>query len=82
MKYKTNNGMTFFSYTAMCDYLISVNHDPEVKEHYRREKEKILRRQRSIGSRIMLFIMLPVTLPICTLIGHPENAIKAVFGQD
>lgn len=82
MMYKTSDGMTFTSYTAMCDHLISVNHNPEVKEYYRREKEKMLKRQRSIGSRIMLFFMLPVTLPICTLIGHPENAINAVFGKE
>lgn len=82
MMYKTSDGMTFTSYTAMCDHLLSVNQDPKVKEYYRKEKEKMLKRQRSIGSRLMLFCLLPVTLPICTLIGHPENAIKAVFGKE
>lgn len=81
MMYTTTDGMTFSSYTAMCDHLIAVNSDPEVKAFYRKEKEKMLRRQRSLGSRIMLFFLLPVTLPICTLIGHPENAINAVFGE-
>lgn len=82
MMYTTSDGMTFSSYTAMCDHLIAVNSDPNVKEYYRQEKENMLKRQRSIGSRIMLFCMLPVTLPICTLLGHPENAIKSVFGKD
>jgi hypothetical protein len=82
MMYRTSDGMTFTSYTSMCDHMIAISRDPEMKEYYRSEKEKMIKRQRSIGSRIMLFFMLPVTLPICTLIGHPENAINAVFGED
>ena len=80
--YRTSDGMTFTSYTAMCDHMIAISRDPEMREYYRNEKEKMIKRQRSLGSRIMLFFMLPVTLPICTLIGHPENAINAVFGKD
>ena len=80
--YKTSDGMTFTSYTSMCDHMIAISRDPKVKEYYRREKEKMIKKQRSLGSRIMLFCMLPVTLPICTLLGHPENAINAVFGND
>lgn len=82
MMYRTSDGMTFTSYTSMCDHMIAISRDPEMKEYYRREKEKMIKRQRSLGSRIMLFCMLPVTLPICTLLGHPENAINAVFGED
>lgn len=82
MMYRTSDGMTFTSYTAMCDHMIAISRDPEMREYYRNEKEKMIKRQRSLGSRIMLFFMLPVTLPICTLIGHPENAINAVFGKD
>ena len=55
MMYKTSDGMTFSSYTTMCDHLVAVNHEPEVKEYYRKEKEKMLKRQRSIVSRLMLF---------------------------
>ena len=82
MMYRTSDGMTFSSYSAMCDHMIAISSDPKVKEYYRNEKEKLHKRQRSLGSRIFLFFLLPVTLPICTLIGHPMNAINAVFGED
>ena len=51
------------------------------RRYWLEEKEKMDRRQRSIGARIFLFILLPVTLPLCTLIGKPMNAINAVFGE-
>lgn len=40
MLYRTNDGMTFSSFTSMCDHMISVNSDPEVKEYFRRERRK------------------------------------------
>lgn len=82
MYYRTSDGKSFNSYSALCDYLAAVNTDPEVKQYYRDEKAKLHKRQRSLGSRILLAMMLPATLPICTLLGHPENAINAVFGSD
>ena len=82
MMYRTSDGKTFSSYTAMCDYLISSNSDPEVKAFYRKENENLRRRQRSWYGRLLAFMILPVTLPLCTLLGHPENAIDSVFGKD
>lgn len=82
MYYRTSDGRTFNSYSALCDHLANVNSDPEIKRYYREEKEKLHKRQRSIGGRLMAFCMLPVTLPLCTLLGKPMNALDAVFGDD
>lgn len=82
MYYRTSDGKSFNSYSALCDYLAAVNTDPEVKQYYRDEKVKLHKRQRSLGGRLLAAMILPVTLPLCTLLGHPENAINTVFGND
>lgn len=85
MVYRCPDGATFNSYQAMCDHMIGLARmqgNLEMVEYYKKEKEKMHKRQRSLGGRLLALAMLPVSLPVCTLLGHPENAINSVFGKD
>lgn len=81
MMYRSSDGRMFSSYTALCDHQMFISRTADERGYWRKEKEDMLKRQRSPLSRIFLFIMLPITLPLCTLLGVPMNAINAVFGD-
>ena len=81
MMYRSSDGRTFNTYTALCDHQMFLSRTADERSYWRKEKEDMLRRQRSPLARIFLFFLLPVTLPICTLLGVPMNAINAVFGD-
>lgn len=81
MMYRSSDGRTFSSYTALCDHQMLISRTADERRYWREEKENMLKRQRSPLARVFLFFMLPVTLPICTLLGVPMNAINAVFGE-
>ncbi len=85
MMYFSPDGRTFSSYTGYCDHIAYLSFSVgDLKSHryWKEEKEKMLKKQRSIGARIFLFFLLPVTIPICVLAGRPLNAFRAVFGKD
>lgn len=82
MMYRSSDGRTFSSYTALCDHQMYLSKTPEELLYWKDEKETMKKRQRSPLARIFLFFLLPVTLPICTLLGVPMNAINAVFGDE
>lgn len=81
MMYRSSDGRTFSSYTALCDHQMFISRTADERRYWREEKENMLKRQRSPLARVFLFFMLPVTLPICTLLGVPMNAINSVFGE-
>jgi hypothetical protein len=81
MMYIAHDGRTFGSYTALCDYEMLYSRTAEERKFWKEEKEKRIRRQKSPLSRAIMFTMLPITLPLCTLMGVPKNAIDAVFGD-
>jgi hypothetical protein len=81
MMYRASDGTMFSTYQAFCQHQCYLSRTAEERRYWMEEKEKMDRRQRSIGARIFLFFLLPVTLPFCTLLGKPMNAINAVFGE-
>lgn len=81
MMYRSRDGRTFSSYQTFCDYEAMISRTEDEKKYWIEEKRKMQKKQRSIGARIFLFFLLPITLPLCTLLGQPMNAINAVFGE-
>lgn len=81
MIYRSSDGRTFSSYQAFCDHQAFLCKTADERRYWKEEKEKMNKRQKSPLARIFLFFMLPITLPICTLLGVPMNAINAVFGD-
>lgn len=81
MMYRASDGRTFCTYQTFCDYQALISRTADERKYWLEEKEKMDKKQRSIGARIFLFFLLPVTLPFCTLLGKPMNAINAVFGE-
>lgn len=81
MMYRASDGRTFCTYQTFCDYQALISRTADERKYWLEEKEKMDKRQRNIGARIFLFFLLPVTLPFCTLLGKPMNAINAVFGE-
>lgn len=81
MMYRSSDGRTFSTYQTFCDHQAFISRTDDERKYWLEEKEKMNKRQRSPLARIFLFFMLPVTLPICTLLGVPMNAINAVFGD-
>ena len=80
MMYRSSDGRTFSTYQTFCDHQAFISRTADERKYWLEEKEKMNKRQRSPLARILMFFMLPVTLPICTLLGVPMNAINAVFG--
>ena len=81
MMYRASDGRTFSTYQTFCQHQACLSQTDKERLYWLEEKEKMDKRQRSIGARIFLFFLLPVTLPFCTLLGKPMNAINAVFGE-
>ena len=81
MMYRASDGRTFSTYQSFCQHQAYLSRTADERHYWLEEIEKMDKRQRSIGARIFLFFLLPVTLPLCTLIGKPMNAINAVFGE-
>lgn len=82
MMYRASDGTTFSTYQTFCQHQAFLSRTEEERRYWLEEKQKMDRRQRSIGARIFLFVLLPITLPFCTLLGKPMNAINAVFGKE
>ena len=81
MMYRASDGRTFSTCQSFCQHQAYLSRTAEERRYWLDEKEKMDKRQRSIGARIFLFFLLPVTLPFSTLLGKPMNAINAVFGE-
>lgn len=81
MMYRSSDGRTFGTYQAFCDHQAFISRTADDRKFWLEEKEKMNKRQRSPLARIFLFFLLPITLPLCTLLGVPMNAINAVFGE-
>jgi len=82
MMYRSSDNGSFSDYTALCDHHIYFSKTLEELLYWKDEKVKIKKRQRGPLTKIFLFFMLPITLPICTLLGVLLNVIDAVFGEE
>ena len=79
MMYRISDARTFGTYQAFCDHQTFISRTADERKYW--IEEKMNKRQRSPFARIFLLFLLPITLPICTLLGVPMNAINAVFGD-
>lgn len=73
MMYRAPDGKTFSSYTAFCDYmsmLASFHGDLKTAEYYKKEKVKMIEKQKKSFPWFVAFIILGVIGAIISSIGN------------